>query len=320
MATVAGNLFELGELTGVRLVDLDLPEAWARRFAGPQFGIPGTRARAGVHGRPLIGTIVKPSIGLPPEAIAQLVDTLAAAGIDFIKDDELQADPVHAPFEARVAAVMPVLHRHADRLGRMPMYAFNVSGTVDEMCRRHDAVQRAGGTAVMVSLNAVGLAGVQHLRSYAALPIHGHRNGWGALSRQPLLGMGFAAYQALWRLAGIDQLHVGGVRGKFSETDDEVLASARACLAPRPALAPLMPVFSSGQWAGQAPELYRELGSVDLMHLAGGGIVSHPDGVAAGVASMHEGWEAAMQGVPLERYAADRPALAGALRRFGATT
>ena len=177
LATVAGNLFELGEVTSLRLLDLDLPPTYAAGFAGPGFGIDGTRRLAAVKERPLIGTIVKPSIGLTAQQTAELVDSLCAAGIDFIKDDELIADPPYAPFEQRLAAVMPVLHRHADRLGRMPMYAFNISGSIDEMLRRHDAVLHAGGTCVMVSVNWVGFAGVEHLRRHALLPIHGHRNG-----------------------------------------------------------------------------------------------------------------------------------------------
>ena len=317
LATVAGNLYELGELTGVRLLDLDLPQTYAQSFPGPRFGVAGTRAKAGVQGRPLIGTIIKPSIGLSAEQTAALVNELLAGGIDFVKDDELTADPAHAPFDQRVAAVMPVLHRHADRLGRMPMYAFNISGTVDEMRRRHDQVLRAGGTCVMVSINWVGFSAVQHLRESCELTLHGHRNGWGALSRHPGLGMGFDAYQKLWRLAGVDQLHVGGTRSKFSEADATVIEAARACLAPFAGFSPLMPVFSSGQWAGHAPGLYAALGSTDLMHLAGGGIVSHPAGVAAGVASMREAWEAATAGVALADYAMERPALRAALEKFG---
>lgn len=317
LATVAGNLYELGELTGVRLLDVDLPPTYAERFPGPQFGVAGTRARTGVYGRPVIGTIIKPSIGLSAQQTAALVDALLAGGIDFVKDDELTADPVHAPFDERLAAVMPVLHRHADRLGRMPMYAINISGTVDEMRRRHDQVLRAGGSCVMVSINWVGFSALQHLRESCELTLHGHRNGWGALSRHPALGMAFPAYQKLWRLAGVDQLHVGGMRSKFSESDADVVQAAHACLAPLAELAPVMPVFSSGQWAGHAPGLYAALGSTDLMHLAGGGIVSHPGGVAAGVASMREAWEAATAGIPLAKYAAERPSLAAAIAKFG---
>lgn len=316
LATVAGNLFELGEVTGLRLLDIDMPEGYAKLFLGPRFGIPGTRELSGVYGRPLIGTIIKPSIGLSPQQTAQMVDSLCAADIDFIKDDELMADPPYAPFDARLEAVMPVIMRHADRMGRKPMYAMNISGSIDEMLRRHDAVLKAGGTCVMVSANWVGFAAVEHLRAHAELPIHAHRNGWGALTRHPQLGFAFPAYQKIWRLAGVDHLHVNGVRSKFWEPDDSVIASARSCHAPFSGVPPVMPVFSSGQWAGQAPDLFQKLGSTDLMHLAGGGILGHPDGIAAGVASMRAGWEAAVSGVSLEAYARNHRALQTALAQF----
>lgn len=318
LATIAGNLFELGEVTALRLLDVNLPDSYAAGFHGPAFGIEGTRRLAGVQGRPLIGTIVKPSIGLTAAQTAELVDGLCTAGIDFIKDDELIADPPYERFEQRLAAVMPVLHRHADRLGRMPMYAINISGSIDDMLRRHDAVLRAGGTCVMVSINWTGFAGVEHLRRHAQLPIHGHRNGWGAFTRHPGLGFSFEAYQKLWRLAGIDHLHVNGLRSKFWESDASVIRSAQACLAPFAGVRPLMPVFSSGQWAGQAPDLYSQLRSTDLMHLAGGGIIGHPDGVAAGVQSMREAWEAAVAGTDLQAYASSRPSLQRALVHFSA--
>lgn len=317
LSTIAGNLFELGEVTGLRLLDFDMSPEYANQFAGPAFGVAGTRRLAGVQGRPIIGTIIKPSIGLTPEQTAELVDRLCAADIDFIKDDELMADPPYAPFDQRLQAVMPVLKRHADRLGRMPMYAINISGTVDEMLRRHDAVLAAGGTCVMVSINWVGFSAVEHLRRHSQLPIHGHRNGWGAFTRHPGLGFSFQAYQKLWRLAGVDQLHVNGIRSKFCESDASVIDSARALLAPWAGLPPLMPVSSSGQWAGQAPDLYEALKSDDVMHLAGGGIIGHPDGIAAGMASMKEGWEAAKAGVSLDTYAESHPALRRAMAHFG---
>ncbi|WP_426944934.1 ribulose-bisphosphate carboxylase large subunit family protein [Pseudomonas oryzihabitans] len=317
LTTIAGNLFELGEVSGLRVLDLDLPETFAAKFLGPQFGIEGTRALCGVQDRPIIGTIIKPSIGLTPEQTAEVVDALCLGGIEFFKDDELLIDPTYASFDARLDAVMPVLHRHADRLGRMPMYAINISGSVDEMLRRHDAVREAGGTCVMLCLNWVGHSGVEYVRKHSQLPIHGHRNGWGAFTRCPQLGFSFDVYQKVWRLAGIDHLHVNGIQSKFSEPDESVISSARSCLRPFAGVRPLLPVFSSGQWAAQAPVLYDQLKSVDLMHLAGGGIIGHPQGIAAGVQSMREGWEAAVQGVPLDYYAEGRTALAAALQKFG---
>lgn len=321
MATVAGNLFELRQLSGLKLLDIRLPTEFAKANPGPQFGIAGTRRLAGVEGRPLIGTIVKPSVGLNPEQTAELARTLAEADIDFIKDDELQADGPHCPFADRARAVLQALDAVAQRKGRNAMFAFNITGDLDEMRARHDLVHSLGGTCVMASLNSVGLAGLQGLRRHSTLPIHAHRNGWGYLSRHPLLGWSYVAWQKFWRLAGVDHMHVNGLRNKFSEDDESVIASARACLTP---MYPppekgfeVMPVFSSGQWAGQAGETFAALGNSDVIYACGGGIMAHPDGIAAGVTSVREAWEAAMAGIPAETYARSHPALAGALKAFG---
>ncbi len=318
LAAVAGNLFELKQLSGVRLLDIRLPQAFAEAYDGPQFGIDGTRRLAGVQHRPLLGTIVKPSVGFGPEETAALVSTLAEAGIDLIKDDELQADGPHCPFDQRATAVMAAINKVADRTRKKVMYAFNLTGDLDQMKRRHDLVQRLGGTCIMASLNSVGLAGILELRRHSGLPIHAHRNGWGYLSRHPSLGWSYIAWQKIWRLAGVDHMHVNGLRNKFAESDESVIASARECLQPMFAEKPciVMPVFSSGQTARQAPDTYRQIGSVDLIYLAGGGIMAHPGGPAAGLASLRESWEAAMSDIPLDVYARSHASLAAALETF----
>jgi ribulose-bisphosphate carboxylase large chain len=99
-----------------------------------------------------------------------------------------------------------------------------------------------------------------------------------------------------------------------------VIASARACLAPFSGTRPIMPVFSSGQTAAQPPATFSALGSTDLLFLASGGIIGHPSGPKAGVQSLVESWQAAAEAVPLDRYAATRPALCEALAAFGART
>jgi ribulose-bisphosphate carboxylase large chain len=320
MATVAGNLFELRQFSGLRLLDIRLPEIFARTYGGPKFGVAGTRRLAGIEDRPIIGTIVKPSVGFGPKETADLTKLLCEAGIDFIKDDELQSDGPGCPFDERVRAVMRVINAHADRTGKKVMFAFNLTGEIDQMRRRHDLVLEQGGTCIMASLNSVGLVGMIELGRFTELPIHAHRNGWGYLSRAPMLGWSYVAWQKIWRLAGADHMHVNGLSNKFSEADDSVVASARECLTPlfadKPCIA--MPVFSSGQSAKQAPGTYAALGSADLIFAAGGGIMAHPDGPAAGVASLREAWDAAMTRVPLAEYAKDHAALARALETYAA--
>jgi ribulose-bisphosphate carboxylase large chain len=315
MATVAGNLFELRQVSGLRITDLRLPLAFSKAYPGPAFGVEGTRRLAGVSAGPLIGTIIKPSVGLSPEQSAQEVKKLVDAGIDFIKDDELQADGSYCPFDARVRAIMKVIREGAQRHGKKAMMAFNLTGELDEMKRRHDLVLAEGGTCVMVSLNSVGLVGLRELHRHAALPIHGHRNGWGYMNRSPAVGWDYAPWQQIWRLAGADHLHVNGLANKFSESDESVMASARAVLAPLWPTTPMraMPVFSSGQTGLVAAATYAGLGSTDLIFAAGGGIFGHPSGVGAGVTALRQAWEAAVDGVSIEQKAVWHPELKAAL-------
>ena len=315
-ATVAGNLFDLGELTGLRLMDLHLRPEYRDRYALPAHGVSGTRAVTGVNNRPLFGTILKPNIGMTPAETADLVEQLCEAGVDFIKDDEIAGNHPYAPVKERVSAVMERVRQFRERSGRDVMIAFNITDELDAMRSHADHVQAEGGSCVMASLNWCGLSAMQSLRASTPLAIHGHRNGFGAFARHPALGIDFSAYQSLYRLAGIDHMHVHGMGGKFADLTEEVANAAKLSLTALSATDDrVMPVFSSGQWAGTLPLTLEKTQSADFMFLAGGGILAHPDGVAAGVASLQEAWQSIEAGTPLE--CSNRPALAKALDFYG---
>jgi len=318
IATIAGNLFELKPFSGLRLLDVRLPRSFANAYSGPKFGMEGTRRLSGVEGRPLIGTIIKPSVGLSAEETGALVAQLCEGGIDFIKDDELQADGPACPFDDRVRAVMAAVNAAADRTGKKTMVAFNLTGEIDEMRRRHDFVLALGGTCIMASLTAVGMSGMIALGQHTELPIHAHRCGWGALTRAPALGWDYPAWSKLWRLAGADHMHVNGIANKFTEADESVIASARSLAEPLFETDPMraVPVFSSGQTVHQARATLEAARSPDLIVTAGGGVVAHPDGVSAGVEAMRAAYDAASAGIDPATYAKDHPALKVALEAF----
>lgn len=330
VSTVQGNLYEIRAFTGLRLLSLELPSEFTKHFRGPKFGIEGTRnavrsatASQSVDGGssrrlPLIGTIIKPSVGLSPAQTAAMVKTLVEAGIDFIKDDELMTNPPHSPFHERFKAVIDVIYRHADKTGKRTLYACNITDELDVMKRNYETIVNAGGVCAMISVNTAGLAATKAICDLGTLVIHGHRNGWGMLTRCPALGMDFAAYQALWRLAGIDQLHVNGIANKFWESDDSVVASIAACHSPMHNLAKLLPVVSSGQTGLQAPETFRCTRTTDLLYLAGGGIAAHPSGARAGVVALQQAWQAAVEGVPLDEFAKTHLELRQQIEKFGA--
>jgi ribulose-bisphosphate carboxylase large chain len=195
--------------------------------------------------------------------------------------------------------------------------AFNISGEMDEMLRRYEKIVSSGGTCAMVSINSVGLSATKKICDQGQLAIHAHRNGWGMLARHPLLGIDFKAYQKLWRLAGVDQLHVNGIQNKFWESDDSVVNSIEACLTKMFEHKTVMPVVSSGQWGGQAFETWRRTKTVDLLYMAGGGIMAHPMGPAAGVIALQQAWKSAVDGLTLEDAAKAYPEFAKSVEKFG---
>lgn len=320
--TVAGNLFELGELFACRLEDLQLPPEFVTAHPGPAFGIPGTRRLMGDARGALIGTIVKPNLGLSEAEYRAAVGELARSGIDFIKDDELLTDPEHLPLQRRVVIATEEIRAAEQRTGRSTMYAFNITGDLSGLRRRHDMVVAAGGSCVMLNVAIMGIPALAWLREFAEVPIHGHRAGLAGSMRAPGVGVSYRAWQQLARLAGADHLHVSGLRSKFYETDDEVADNVRSLLDPLGDTRTPLPTLSSGQNVTTPEPTVAAVGSSDLLMLAGGGVAAHQDGPAAGVRALREAWEAATDGVPLERAAreaatAGDPALLHAVRTFG---
>ncbi len=320
MTIAIGGTYSIRELSGIRVVDMKLPDAFRGAHPGPKYGIAGSRRLTGVTGRPIIGTIVKPALGLRPHETAALVGDLIEAGVDFIKDDEKLMSPAYSPLWERVEAIMPLILDHEQKTGKKVMYAFGIShADPDEMMRNHDLVAKAGGNCAVVNIYSVGMGGVAFLRKRTDLVIHAHRNGWDILTRHPGLGMDFSVAQQFWRLLGVDQFQINGIGVKYWEPDESFVESFKAVSTPlfEPDDCPL-PVAGSGQWGGQAPETYQRTGrTIDLLYLCGGGIVSHPGGPAAGVRAVRQAWQAAVDGIPLEDYARSHPELLQSIQKFG---
>ncbi len=319
MTIAIGGVYSIRGFTGIRIIDMKLPEAFGKAWPGPQFGVAGTRRLTGVHDRPIIGTIIKPALGLRPHETAALVRDVIDAGVDFVKDDEKLMSPAYSPLEARVKAIMPMILEREQKTGRKVMYAWGISATdPDEMMRNHDVVVKHGGNCAVININSIGFGAFAFLRKRSGLVLHAHRNGWDILTRHPGLGMDFRVWQQFWRLLGVDQFQINGIRVKYWEPDESFVRSFKAITTPlfAPADCPL-PVAGSGQWGGQAPETYERTGrTLDLLYLCGGGIVSHPGGAGAGVKAVRQAWEAAVAGIPLEDYAKDHPELAQSIAAF----
>jgi ribulose-bisphosphate carboxylase large chain len=286
-SVVAGEGIETARFTRCRLMAVLWPPALVEALGGgPRFGLEGFRELLGREavGRPLLGGIVKPSLGLAPDEAAATAAALARGGCDLVKDDELLADPEWCPLLERVAAVAGALAG----VDRPCLYAPNVSGPVEGLLERASAVVAAGATAVMVNAFAQGIDAVRALACAGlGVPVLAHRVGAGPLVRNRDVGVDGSVLCELTRIAGADLVQIGGFGGKLFDTREEVAANLAACRRPLAGVRVPVPVNGGGVWAGSVPEVVGAAG-VDVMLLVGSGAYEHPGGVEAGAASVRQ--------------------------------
>jgi ribulose-bisphosphate carboxylase large chain len=319
MASVlVGEGCETARFTRCRLVAMEWPaDLIAALGGGPRIGIEGVRDWLGgdAAGRPLLGGIVKPSLGLGPDEVAATAGALARGGCDLIKDDELLADPDWCPLSERVPAVAAALAA----LGRPILYAANVSGPVDTLLERAGGAVAAGATAIMVNAFATGIDAVRAVAAAGlGVPVLAHRVGAGPIVRNPEVGVDGSVLCELTRIAGADLVQIGGFGGKLFDTSDEVARNLAACRRPLAggAVRLPVPVNGGGVWAGSTPTVLAAAGP-DVMLLLGMGAYEHPGGPEAGARSVKQAIDAVTAGESLEAASSSAPDLAAALAHFG---
>ncbi len=320
LSVIAGNLFGLEELVNVRLNDVHFPQKIVAYFKGPKIGLRGLKELLEVPPeRPLIGTIVKPKIGLGPKEFANYVYEGGMGGLTNSKDDETLTNQSFCPIEARTGAVAEAIDRVKDESGHKIIHAINVSTRSDKIVELAEQAQEWGAKQIMIDVVTCGFTALQSLAEDPSikLPIHVHRTMHAAFTRNPHHGISMAVVSKLVRLAGGDALHIGtfGV-GKMHGTPDEDLKYQNALIDEMYGLKTVMPVSSGGMYPGAIPALLNVAGG-DVQIQAGGGVSGHPKGVRAGAMAMSQAVDAAQNNIPLEDYAKDHEELSLAIEKWG---
>ena len=316
LSSIAGNVFGLDALKRLRLNDVRFPAGLVKGFQGPKFGIDGVRELLRIEGRPLVGTIIKPKLGLKTSDHAEVAYEAWVGGCDIVKDDENLSSQAFNPFEERVAETLEMRDWAESETGERKAYMVNISAETEEMLRRAEIVKAQGGRYAMVDIITCGFSALQTLRKHdLGLVIHAHRAGHAAFTRSDSHGINMKVIAKVARIIGVDQLHVGTAVGKMSETREEVLENVEALKRPMHGLKRVLPVASGGLHPGLVPELI-ELFGTDFVIQAGGGIHGHPMGSRRGATAMRQAVDAVIQGSTLEEYSNKHEELAGALKTW----
>ena len=313
LSSVAGNVFGLKALKNLRLLDIQMSVSLIKSFKGPAFGIAGIRKLLKVPKRPLVGTIIKPKLGLNSKDHAKVAYDAWSGGCDIVKDDENLSSQEFNPFEERLTQTLESRDKAQKETGERKVYMINITAETNLMTKRAESVLAHGGEYVMVDILTCGWSALQTLRNQNyKLVIHAHRAGHAAFTKNPKHGISMRPIATIARIIGVDQLHVGTVVGKMSETKSEVLENIDACKAEMGGLKPVLPVASGGLHPRLVPALLETFGN-DVVLQAGGGIHGHPDGTANGARAMLQAVDATLEKKTLEEYAKTHKELKAAL-------
>jgi len=317
LASVAGNIFGLKGINKLLLLDLQLPDEFLYKNLGPALGIPGIRKLVNVYDRPLLGSIIKPKVGLSPREHARVAYEAWRGGVDLIKDDENLTDQKFCPFEDRVKFTLEAKQKVEEETGEKKIYAPNITASFDEMLKRAEVVKKLGGECIMIDVITVGFAGVDFIRKQNfGLIIHGHRAMHGVMTHNPSHGINMLVLAKIARLIGVDELHTGTVIGKMAGGRQEVTAIDSFLRTDWGPILPTMPVASGGLHPGHVVELVKILGK-DVIINMGGGIHGHPSGTQSGAIAARQAIEAACLNIPLKKYAKKHKELAEAVEKWG---
>jgi ribulose-bisphosphate carboxylase large chain len=315
-AVMGEGVFFVPGVPIIRLEDIRFPASYLAAFEGPQFGVAGIRRLLNAYDRPIFLGVIKPNIGLAPEPFAAIGEQAWLGGIDIAKDDEMLGDTVWSPLAER-ARLLGAARLRAERSTGVPkMYMANITDEVSRITALHDVAVNAGANAVLINALPVGLSGVRLLRSHARVPIFAHFPFIASFSRLPGYGVHSRVMTRLQRLAGCDAVIMPGFGPRMMMPEHEVMENVQACLEPMGPIAPSLPVPGGSDWAGTLEGIHRRLGTVDFGFVPGRGVFGHPDGPAAGAASVRQAWEGIARGVTLSEQAAQHDALRRAVEQF----
>ena len=335
IAAVAGNIFGMKALKGLRVEDIYFPEKLIKGFKGPVKGIKGVREIYKIYDRPIVGTVPKPKVGYSPDELEEVVYEYLVGGMDYAKDDENLVSQSFCKFEKRAEAVMKAIDRAEKETGEKKVWLANITSDVREMEKRLKLVADYGNPFVMVDVVIAGWSSLTYIRDLAeeyGLGIHAHRAFHAAFTRNPHHGVAMYVLCKLYRLIGVDQLHVGtpGV-GKLEAKKKDVINHARILREEHFIpdkddifhleqkwyhIKPAFPVSSGGLHPGIIPDVIKALGT-DIVIQVGGGVLGHPDGPKAGAAAVRQAIEAYLKGISLEEYAETHKELKRALEKWG---
>ena len=331
-----GNNQGMGDVEYAKMHDFYVPPNFLRLFDGPATTIADmwrVLGRPVVDGGFIVGTIIKPKLGLRPKPFADAAYEFWLGG-DFIKNDEPQGNQVFAPLKETIPLVADAMRRAQDKTGEAKLFSANITADDHyEMLARGEFIletfaENADHVAFLVDGYVTGPAAITTARrQFPNQYLHYHRAGHGAVT-SPQTQRGYTAFvlSKMARLQGASGIHVGTMSyGKMEgEMDDKNIAyMIERDSADGPyyhqewlGMNPTTPIISGGMNALRVPGFFENIGHSNLVMTAGGGSYGHIDGAAAGAMSLRQAERCWREGADPIAFAKEHREFARAFESF----
>jgi len=331
-----GNNQGMGDVEYAKLHDFWVPPDFLRLFDGPATDISDlwrVLGRPVTEGGFIVGTIIKPKLGLRPQPFARAAYDFWLGG-DFIKNDEPQGNQVFARLKETTRAVADAMRRAQDETGRAKLFSANITADdYREMIARGEYIletfaENADHVAFLVDGYVAGPTAVTTARRYFPQQyLHYHRAGHGAVT-SPQSKRGYTAFvlAKMARLQGASGIHVGTMsygkmEGERGDTDIAWMIERDSADGPYfhqewQGMRPTTPIISGGMNALRLPGFFGNLGHSNLILTAGGGSYGHLDGPAAGAISLRQAEHCWRSGADPLEFAREHRAFARAFESF----
>ncbi|WP_319825461.1 ribulose-bisphosphate carboxylase [Thalassovita sp.] len=331
-----GNNQGMGDVEYAKMHDFYVPPDYLRLFDGPSTTIADmwrVLGRPHVDGGFVVGTIIKPKLGLRPKPFADACYDFWLGG-DFIKNDEPQGNQVFAPLKETIRLVADAMKRAQDKTGQAKLFSANITADDPfEMIARGEYIletfgENADHVAFLVDGYVTGPAAITTARRrFPRQYLHYHRAGHGAVT-SPQAKRGYTAFvlSKMARMQGASGIHVGTMG--YGKMEGEAADRAIAYMITEDSadgpyyhqdwagMNPTTPIISGGMNALRMPGFFANLGHSNLVMTAGGGSFGHIDGAAAGATSLRQAEQCWKEGADPLEFAKEHKEFARAFESF----
>ncbi len=331
-----GNNQGMGDIEHAKIHDFYVPRSYLKLFDGPSTTIKdlwNVLGRPHVDGGFIVGTIIKPKLGLRPQPFANACYDFWLGG-DFIKNDEPQGNQVFAPLKETIPLVADAMKRAQDETGEAKLFSANITADDHyEMVARGEYILEAFGenadhVAFLVDGYVAGPAAITTARrNFPKQYLHYHRAGHGAVT-SPSSMRGYTAYvlSKMSRLQGASGIHTGTMG--FGKMEGEAADKLMAYMITNDSadgpyyhqewygMNPTTPIISGGMNALRMPGFFENLGHSNLILTAGGGAFGHIDGPSEGAKSLRQAEQCWKEGADPIEFAKEHKQFARAFESF----